>query len=188
MLNYLSKENLVSTELSWEEKHPANWLYKPINDIAWLKPNPISIKILLQGEKNQINIDASIDTEAEISIIPLQLAINIGAWQTDKMIDIKSSNGQRMLLPLGFTYIYFPSLKDMGGKHIGGQFPIAISDIEQLPIIGMDIMKPLGISIDTKTSRLSKKDEIWEAFKILSAAGVMALAGMAILKAISEAK
>lgn len=82
--------------------------------------------------------------------------------------------------PLVVSYIYFPSL-----KNIGGQLTLAMSDGDEL-IIGMDLLSPLGITIDTGTHVLSVKNEIWEAFKALSAIGVIFFAGVKIAEVLSE--
>ena len=57
-----------------------------------------------------------------------------------------------------------------------------ISDVEKEPIIGMDVLKPLGIGIETKTGELSIKNEIWEAFKTISGIGVTFFLGVKILE------
>jgi len=124
-----------------------------------------------------------IDTGADISIIPLKLAVMIGAWRTDQTINISGVHGQSRTLPLGVAHIYFPSLSEMGGR-----FVIAISDIEQKPIIGMDILRPLGINIDTRTHQLSVRNELWEAFKTLSGVGVLTFVGIKILESVFEEK
>jgi len=125
-----------------------------------------------QGARTKTQESALIDTGADISIIPLRLAMKIGAWRTNQTINIVGIHKQSRELPLGVAHIYFPSL-----NNIGGRFLIAISDKEQEPIIGMDILRPSGISIDTKTHQVSVRNEVWEAFKTLSAVGVFDLCG-----------
>ncbi len=137
--------------------------------------------IRFQGARNTAQQNALIDTGADISMIPLRLAAMIGAWRTDQTINIKGVHGQSRTLPLGVAHIYFPSLND-----IGGQFYITISNIEQEPIIGMDILRPLGISIDTRNRRLSVRNEIWEAFKTLAGVGVLTFVGIKILESVFE--
>ena len=61
-----------------------------------------------------------------------------------------------------------------------------ISDVEKEPIIGMDVLKPLGIGIETKTGELSIKNEIWEAFKTISGIGVAFFLGVKILEKLFE--
>lgn len=137
--------------------------------------------IRFEGARNTIQENALIDTGAEISMIPLRLAQMIGAQRTDQTTNITGVHGQSRTLPLGVVYVYFPSL-----NNIGGRFLVAISDIDSEPIIGMDVMKPLGISIDTQTNQLSVKNEIWEAFKTLAGVGVLTFAGIKILESIFE--
>ncbi len=124
---------------------------------------------------------ALIDTGAEISLIPIDLARRVGAWRTNQSTNIVGIHAQRRNLPIAKTEIFFPSLGDKGGY-----FLVAVSDVEEEPIIGMDVLKPLGISIDTKTHQLSVKNEIWEAFKTLSAIGVLTYAGIKILEKVFE--
>ena len=63
---------------------------------------------------------------------------------------------------------------------------MAVSDVEREPIIGMDVLKLLGVSIDTKTGELSIKNEIWEAFKTISGVGVALFIGTKILEKVFE--
>jgi predicted aspartyl protease len=119
--------------------------------------------IQFKGARGIIIKQSLIDTGAEISLVPIGLASHIGAWKTNHNLDIVGVHEQLRNFPLGKIGIFFP---DLGNK--GGYFLAAVSDIEKEPIIGMDILKPLGISIDTKTGNLSIKNEIWEAFKTLS--------------------
>ncbi len=137
--------------------------------------------IRFQGARNQTEERALIDTGADISMIPLRLAAMISAWQTNQTINISGVHGQSRTLPLGVARIYFPSLND-----IGGQFYIAISNIEQEPIIGMDILRPLGVSIDIRNGRLLVQNEIWEAFKTLAGVGVLTFVGIKILESVFE--
>lgn len=124
--------------------------------------------IRFHGAINTVYGKALIDTGADISMIPLGLAEMIGALHICKVINIRGVFGQDRTLPLRTMCICFPSL-----KNIGMQIPVAVSDVEQIPIIGMDVLKPLGITIDTKTGQLSVKHEGWEVFKTM--AGVVAI-------------
>jgi len=109
-------------------------------------------------------------------MMPKGLANTIGAWHTNQNMDIIGVHKQKRTLPIGIANIYFSSLGD-----IGGPFSIAISDIEVEPIIGMDIMRPLGININTRTHELTLNNEIWEAFKTLS--GII-VGGFIVVKAL----
>ena len=135
--------------------------------------------VIFQGAKGKIKKKALIDTGAEISLIPIGLATEIGVERTNETRNLVGVHGQGRVLPLGLMGAFFPSLNNKGG-----QFFIAISDKEKEPIIGMNILRPLGISIDTKTSQLQVKNEIWEAFKTLSAVGVAAFLTIEVLKVI----
>ena len=86
-------------------------------------------------------------------------------------------------MPIIVACVYFPSLKG-----IGGRFPFVMDSTGRKLIIGMDILKPLEITIDTKTHQLSVKNEIWEAFKTLSAIGVLVVGGVKLLEALSKSE
>ena len=133
--------------------------------------------VKFKGKHTETTKKALIDTGADISLIPSKLASIIGAWHTNQWVDIVGVHGQSRKLPVGKIGIFFPELGDKGGY-----FLVAVSNIEKVPIIGMDILKPLGISIDTKTGELSIKNEIWEAFKTLSAIGVVFFLGVKVLE------
>ena len=147
--------------------------------------------VKLQGERNEIIERGLIDTGAEISLMPLSIAAKIGAWRTNQQTNVVGIHGEGRTLPIIVAHLYFPSLNNIGGK-----FPFAMSnteqelsvgmDIEQKLIVGMDILKPLGITIDTKTHQLSVKSEIWEAFKTLTTVGVLVYGGLKLLDALSE--
>jgi predicted aspartyl protease len=139
--------------------------------------------IILQGAKNKIKTRALIDTGAKISLMPFSIATKIGAWRTNQQVNVVGIHGETKTLPIIVAYLYFPLL-----NNIGGQFAFAMSNIEQEVIVGMDILKPLGITIDTKTHQLSVKNEIWEAFKTLSAIGVLVIGGVKLLEALFEKK
>lgn len=143
----------------------------------------IHININFKGSSGEVMGEALVDTGAEVSIIPLDLARQVGASHTNQDVNLIGIHGQSRRLPIGMINIFFPSL-----NNIGANFPVAVSDVEREPIIGMDILKPLGISIDTKTQQLSVKNEIWEAFKTLATAGVLIYAGIKILESIFEEK
>jgi Retroviral aspartyl protease. len=119
------------------------------------------IDVKLHGARDGIVETALIDTGAEISLMPLSIAANIGAWRTNQQANVVGVYGEARTLPIIVAYLYFPSL-----NNIGGQFVFAMSsNTGQELIVGMDILKPLGITIDTKTHQISVKNEIWEAFK-----------------------
>jgi len=138
-------------------------------------------RIKFRGAHDETIKESLIDTGASISIIPRELAITVGAWRTDQYTIITGVHGQLKDLPIGKIGIFFPALGDKGGY-----FLVAVSDVEEEPIIGMDVLKPLGISIETKTGELSVKNEIWEAFKTISGIGVAFFLGVKILEKLFE--
>ena len=133
-------------------------------------------RIRIRGARGENVVEALIDTGAEISLIPMALAKMIGAWRIGIDVPVVGVHGQKRSLPLAQIGIFFPSLGDKGGDFIA-----AVSDTEEMPIIGMDVLKPLGISIDTKDGSIFVKNEVWEAFKTLSALGVAFFVGVKIL-------
>lgn len=141
----------------------------------------IYVEVHLQGETNFTSHSALVDTGAELSLIPSGIARNIGAWSTSQQTNVVGVHGQGRILPIVVANLYFPSL-----NNVGGEVAFAMSDVEQELIIGMDILRPLGITVDTKTSRLSIENEIWEAFKALATVGVLAWGGIKVLQKLSE--
>ncbi|MFQ6088927.1 MAG: hypothetical protein ACE5K0_08515 [Candidatus Methanofastidiosia archaeon] len=137
--------------------------------------------VKLQGARSEIFERALIDTGAEISLIPLSLGTNIGAWRTNQQTNVVGVHGEAKTLPIIAAYLYFPLL-----NNTGGQFTFVMSNTGQEIIVGMDILKPLGITINTKTHQLSVKNEIWEAFKTLAALGVLFSGGVKLFEALSE--
>jgi predicted aspartyl protease len=129
--------------------------------------------VRFKGAKGGIIKQSLIDTGASISLVPVELANSVGAWHTNQNLNIVGVHGQKRKLPLEKMGIFFPDLENKGGYLV-----VSVSDIEETPIIGMDILKPLGINIDTKTGELSIKNEIWEAFKTLSGIGIAVLKTM----------
>lgn len=141
----------------------------------------IYVEVQLQGETNSTSHSALVDTGAELSLIPSSIARNIGAWNTSQQTNVVGVHGQGRILPIVVTNLYFPSL-----NNAGGEVAFAMSDVEQELIVGMDILRPLGIIVDTKTSKLSIKNEIWEAFKTLATVGVLVWGGIKALQKLSE--
>ena len=141
----------------------------------------IYVEVHLQGGTNYASHSALVDTGAELSLIPSSIARNIGAWNTSQQTNVVGVHGQGRILPIVVTNLYFPSL-----NNAGGEVAFAMSDVEQELIVGMDILRPLGIIVDTKTSELSIKNEIWEAFKTLATVGVLVWGGIKALQKLSE--
>ena len=137
--------------------------------------------VKFRGARGETIRESLIDTGASISLIPRELAITVGAWRTSQYINVTGVHGKSRVLPIGKIGIFFPTLEDKGGY-----FFVAVSDVEKEPIIGMDVLKPLGIGIETKTGELSIKNEIWEAFKTISGIGVAFFLGVKILEKLFE--
>ena len=143
----------------------------------------IYVDVKLQGARDEIIKRALIDTGAEISLMPLPTATDIGVWRTNRQLNVVGIHTEARTMPIIVARIYFPSLND-----IGGQFQFVTDNRGQELIIGMDILKPLGITIDTKTRQLSVRNETWEAFKTLSAIGVLVVGGVKLLEALSKSE
>ena len=141
----------------------------------------IYANVRLQGANNESVENAIIDTGAEISLMPSRIAVNIGAWCTNQQMNVVGVHGEARTLPIIVAHLHFPALND-----VGGQFAFVMSNTERELLIGMDILNPLGITIDTQTHQLSIKNEIWEAFKTLAAVGVIIYGGVKLLEALSE--
>lgn len=146
--------------------------------------------IEVEGVNVKVTVKALIDTGAQISIVPLKLVRKIGAPYLVR----KSGNIRRLIrvpvfgihgnvkrYPLVVVTIKFPKLG------VGGKFVIAAGEVST-PIVGMDILNPLGINIDTKTGNVYVKNELWEAFKIISTVGVGIWIGKKIWNMLFEEK
>jgi predicted aspartyl protease len=119
--------------------------------------------------------NALVDTGAELSMIPSETASAVGAWLTNYSQALTGVHQDTKSFPVVLVDISFPAL------NVGGRFPFAMSNLMTEVIIGMDVLKPLGISIDTTTSQLSVKNEVWEAFKTLAGIGVLVVGAIKIL-------
>ncbi len=108
--------------------------------------------IKFKGANKEITKPSLIDTGDSISLIPIELAWCVGVWRTNQDVNVIVVHGQQRRPPLGKVGIFFP---DLGNK--GGDFLVAVSDVEKESIIGMNILRTLGINIDTKTGELSIK-------------------------------
>ncbi len=54
----------------------------------------IYVDVKLGGETREVIESAVVDTGAEISLIPLSLATNIGAWSTNQQTNVVGVHGQ----------------------------------------------------------------------------------------------
>jgi predicted aspartyl protease len=138
--------------------------------------------VKIEASRSDVQEKALVDTGSEISIIPSPIARQIGAYLTNQEINVGGVHGDVRTLPVIVADLHFPLL-----NNIGGQFAFCMRESGEV-IIGMDILKPLGITVDTKTNRLLVKNEIWEAFKVLAAIGVLIYGGIKIIEVLSEEK
>ena len=139
----------------------------------------IMVDILVGGVNGTIKKQALVDTGAEVSLMPEHIAVQIGAWETNQNMSIVDANMNTKTLPIIAAFIGFPELsKDVY------KFPFGMHDLNQEIILGMDILKPTGINIDTKNNKLTVKNEIWEAFKTIAGTGLLVYGGIRIIGAI----
>lgn len=132
--------------------------------------------VFLQGSRGQVIADALIDTGAEVSMMSTGAAQEVGAWLTNYNQALTGIHGDTRTFPVVVANIEFSALK------VGGRFAFAMSDFTSEVIIGMDVLKPLGISVDTASHELSVKNPVWEAFKTLAAIGVIVVGGVKLLE------
>lgn len=116
-----------------------------------------------------------IDTGANISSLPADFAELIGVHPTGGVQSIVFGNNAAQSFPVAAVNVYFPTLDNRGGT-----FGVAIKPGDAQPIIGMDIMVPLGISIDTASQTLRIHDPAWEAFKEVAGGAVLVGGGIAL--------
>ena len=74
--------------------------------------------VRLQGATSETTKAALIDTGAEISMLPFNVAVDIGAWRTNQQADVVGVHGESRTLPIVAAHLYFPLLKDIGGRFI----------------------------------------------------------------------
>lgn len=135
-------------------------------------------KVLIKGERKQTLVNALIDTGASVSMLSESVAREIGAWLTNRSIHVTGVHGDTREMDVLLADISFPNI-----SNVGGRFTFAMG---QSTIVGMDILKPLGVVIDTSTGKLRVKNDTWEAFKTLAATGAIVLGISMALGAISE--
>lgn len=121
--------------------------------------------VQLRGTKASVVEKALIDTGATVSLIPGHIAEQIGVWPTQERITLHNFQGEPKVIDAQYVIaeLFFPALNGVGSK-----FAFAVDDKLENPIIGLDIMNLLGVSIDTSTGKLEIKNKVWEAFKTLS--------------------
>ena len=113
-------------------------------------------------------VSAVIDTGASISMIPSNIASEIGTWRTDRFTILRSAFQETKQFELRVAEVSFPSLANRGGRIL-----FALDDEGNDLIIGMNVLEPMGIWIDTQNHRLEIRNEGWEAFKKVVATGAI---------------
>ena len=136
--------------------------------------------VRVEGQTQASDASALIDTGADVSLLPQALAGTIGAWPTGHEMGLRGVHGESEVHPLVIANLFFPGLGD-----VGAQCFFAMSRENEL-IIGMDILRALGISIDTATQTLSIRNEAWESLKTITTTGVIGLLVYRALRRKSE--
>lgn len=112
-----------------------------------------------------------IDTGAVVTLLPLDLAGRVGASDFDEVVTLSGFNGHPSRCAVIGVKATFPGLQGKGGL----VRVYAMPNLDR-PIIGMDIMKPMGIAIDTRTHSLTINIPMWEGFKKAAAIGTIGYA------------
>lgn len=133
-------------------------------------------RVELQAAHARVVSNALIDTGAELSMIPSSAASMVGAWLTNHSQSVVGVHQDTRTFPLVLVDVSFGDLR------VGGRFAFVMSDIVNEVIIGMDVLKRLGLSIDVAADELSVKNRAWEVFKTVAAVGVLILGGAKVLE------
>lgn len=141
----------------------------------------IKVEVILVGNKKEIKSQAIVDTGAGISFIPEEIAKHIEVRETGQSKNIVGIHGDVESFPVVTAYLEFPSLKKPKSE-----FCFVMSDKQKKIIIGLDILKLTGISIDTETGQLTIKKKIWEAFKTIAGTGLVIYGGIKVLRAMFD--
>jgi predicted aspartyl protease len=116
--------------------------------------------IIYKASKGSTSLKSLIDTGATVTMIPISLAKKIGAYRTDKTIKLVGVHGQEKTCEVAVLKLYFPSLDNLGGA-----LSVAVTDFEEEPLIGMDILSRYEIIINTQKLTLETKKPLTDLFK-----------------------
>jgi len=116
--------------------------------------------IIYSASKGSKSKKSLIDTGATITMIPLSLAKQIGAYKTDKTINLVGVHGQVKSCEIAVLKLFFPSLNNLGGA-----LSVAVTDFEEEPLIGMDILGKYEIIINTQKLSLETKKPLSDLLK-----------------------
>lgn len=136
--------------------------------------------VTFTGSQGTTTVTAIIDTGATTTLLPRSIAADIGTHATGFRRWVGGIAGGEDM-EFAIAGVTFPTL----GK--GNQILVAISDNFPVPLIGMDVMSPMGITIDTESGEFKLNNKLWEAFKTVSAVVVAGGGAVAVISAIGEA-
>lgn len=129
--------------------------------------------IILRGAKSK-TVNALIDTGASLTLIPKKIADEIEVKYLNKKQQMHGAfEGGEDIAEIAAIDMNFPFLEDL--NYIA---EVAVSSKATDVLIGLDILNPLKITIDTDTHELSIKNEIVDGVKNgLAIVGGVAIAG-----------
>ena len=113
----------------------------------------------IEGDGEFLTVDAIIDIGADLTMIPSGIAWKVGAKATGETIPITGVHGQAIDHPISYVNLKFPKL-----KNAGGDFSVVVTDSLPNPLIGMDVLGPLRVRIESDEKELSIPNKGWEKF------------------------
>ena len=130
--------------------------------------------IILEGAKSKC-VNALIDTGASITLLPKKLADEIGARYTGEkqplsgIFDNSGDVGEVAIINVKFPFL----------NNLNYLARVAVSAKATDVLIGLDVLNPLKMTIDTDTHELSVKNEVVEFGKAsLMIVGGVVVAGL----------
>lgn len=128
--------------------------------------------IILEGSKSK-TVKVVIDTGASMTLLPKKIADEIGVRYTGEKQPLGGAfESLNDIAEVAIVNIKFPFLNNL--NYVA---KVAVSTKAIGVLIGMDILNPLKIIIDTNTHQIVVKDEMKEAVKT----GLMIVGGAAVL-------
>ena len=116
--------------------------------------------MIIEGLRST-NVSALIDTGASYTMLPKQLADEIGVRYTGERVQL----GGAFAGGSDNAYLAFATLKFPFFDNLTYMPKIAISEKATDILVGMDVLNPLKIVIDSHTGELTIKDEIVDLAK-----------------------
>jgi predicted aspartyl protease len=115
-------------------------------------------KLIIEGSRQE-NVDALIDTGASVTLLPKNIADKIGVKYTGETQSLGGAfEGLGDVADVAVVNIRFPFLNNL--NYLAR---VAVSAKAKDILIGLDILNPLSIIVDTKTHELRIKNESADA-------------------------